>query len=156
MFHVCKGAFFWQGERNFFCSHQKVSIWCFIFSEYIYKKENRPMPHTYECTPWNKHTFFPASLLPIPMHLETATIHTHFFMSLTMRMNKISTWTTMKQHENQVCINDKIQIWKLKQTVLNAGELSDRREEHRTIFEADVQKGGTCLLFERNPLQVFL
>lgn len=96
-FMFVREPFFGKVKETFSAVIKKVSIWCFIFSEYIYKKENRPMPHTYECTPWNKHTFFPASLLPIPMHLETATIHTHFFMSLTMRMNKISTWTTMKQ-----------------------------------------------------------
>ena len=72
------------------------------------------MPHTYECTIQNKHTFFPASLLPIPLHLETASIRNHLFMSLMVRMNKISTLTTVKQQWKPCLHNDKTQDMEVK------------------------------------------
>lgn len=112
-FMFLRQPFLGKVKEKFSAVINKVSIWCFIFSECI-KKENRPMPHTYECTIWNKHTFFPASLLPIPLHLETATIRTHLFMSLMMRMNKISTWTTVKQQWKPCLHNDKIQDMEVK------------------------------------------
>lgn len=40
IFHVRKGAFFWQGERNFFCSHQK-SIYLMLHLQWIYIKKRK-------------------------------------------------------------------------------------------------------------------